>query len=307
MSMRYADAPASNKSSHTLAWCTKSPSAAAMKSARRCFLNCGKAEPTGNRSLAIQDDDIKRWCCHQYSCSHKAGGNLVGLIDLMLSGPNHNGRPRGERFKEVLRTLQEIVGETCADITMAIAPPAKAPKPEPPKTNVPLADSPNERACALVNLDEKFITDPAAMNPAAASYFRKRAYLASDVAKAWHMGYLPRDAGGDAAGGTMRGKIVYQLHDERGRVVGYCGRDPDFERKHAAWVSSGRQGNEPVKVTFPKGLHRGLLLYGEHYLRNDATMEQVRTNGTLFVVEGPNDVIRLSLLGARPWPCAVTA
>jgi hypothetical protein len=95
----------------------------------------------------------------------------------------------------------------------------------------------------------------------------------------------------------MRGKIVYQLHDNQRRVIGYCGRDPDFERKHAAWVSGGRQGNEPVKVTFPKGLHRGLVLYGEHRLGEATVLEHIQARNTLVVVEGPNDAIRLSLLG----------
>jgi 5S rRNA maturation endonuclease (ribonuclease M5) len=262
----------------------------------RCFLNCGKSEPTGDRALAIKDEDVKRWCCHQYTCPHKAGGNLVGLIDLVLPGENGNGRPRGERFKEVLATLQQIAGDPGKP--MAANSPALKEIAESPKVNVPLAESSNERARGLVNLHEKFITDPAAMAPAAASYFRKRPWLTSEVAAQWRMGYLPRDTGGDSAGGTMRGKIVYQLHDEEGRAIGYCGRDPDFERKHEAWVRGGREGDEPAKVTFPKGLHRGLLLYGEHRLREPEVAAQVRKTGTVFVVEGPNNTIRLSLFNA---------
>lgn len=263
----------------------------------RCFLNCGKTEPTGDRALAIKDEDVKRWCCHQYSCPHKSGGNLVGLIDLLLPGASGNGRPRGERFKEVLATLQQIAGQPGNPLSAAMpAPPAEIA--EHPKVNVPLAESSNERARGLVNLHEKFITDPAKMNPSAAGYFRKRPYLTSEVAGQWHMGYLPRDANGNSAGGTMRGKIVYQLQDDQGQVVGYCGRDPDFETKHAAWIIGGRQGDEPAKVTFPKGLHRGLLLYGEQRLREPAVVEQIRSQKTLFIVEGPNDVIRLSLLDA---------
>src|SRR5436190_1895047 len=68
----------------------------------RCFLNCGKSEPTGDRVLAIKLDDAKRWCCHRYECEHKAGGNLLGLIDLMKPGQNMEGRPRGERFKAIV-------------------------------------------------------------------------------------------------------------------------------------------------------------------------------------------------------------
>ena len=260
----------------------------------RCFLNCSKTEPTGDRALAIQDHDVKRWCCHSYQCPHKSGGNLVGLVDLLSPGENASGRPRGERFKEVLRTLQEIAGRTSSLAASALRTDA-APALESRPVNIPLADSPNERARGLVNLHEKFITDPAAMNPSAASYFRRRPYLTSEIAAAWRMGYLSRDAGGDASGGTMRGKIVYQLWDEQGRVVGYCGRNVDFESQMQAWINGGRQGAEPVKVTFPKGLHRGLLLYGEHRLR-EAMRARAQALGAIFVVEGPNDAIRMSLL-----------
>jgi hypothetical protein len=263
----------------------------------RCFFNCGKAEPTGDRVLAIKDEDVKRWCCHQYSCPHKAGGNLVGMIDLLLPGQNRNGRPRGDRFKEVLATLQRIAGDIGTSSSAPTPKPKEETVPEAPKVNAPLGESSNERARGLVNLHEKFITDPSLMNPSAASYVRRRPYLSPEVMTHWRLGYLPRDTGGDSGGGTMRGKIVYQLWDDEGRVVGYCGRDPDFERKHADWVRGGRQENEPVKVTFPKGLHRGLLLYGEHRLRNDEVRDQLQTLGTVVVVEGPNDAIRLSLLG----------
>jgi 5S rRNA maturation endonuclease (ribonuclease M5) len=262
----------------------------------RCFLNCGKTAPTGNRALAINDEDVKRWCCHQYECPHKSGGNLVGLIDLLLPGQHSNGRPRGERFKEVLATLQRIAGHS-GDPLPAATSRQPAEVVEPSKVNPPLAESPNERARALVNLHEKFITDPALMNPSAASYFRRRPYLTNEVATQWRMGYLPRDTNGNTSGGTMRGKIVYQLHDEQGQIVAYCGRDPDFERKHVDWVSGGRQGDEPVKVTFPKGLHKGLLLYGEQRLRDPKIVEQIKALGTVVIVEGPNDAIRLSLFG----------
>jgi hypothetical protein len=262
----------------------------------RCFLNCGKTEPTGDRVLAIQDHDVKRWCCHKYDCPHKAGGNLVGLVDLLLPGTNAGGRPRGERFKEVLRTLQQIAGRDGAP-PESVAP-RVASAVEPAKVNVPLAESENERARVLVNLPEKFVTDPAAMTPSAASYFRRRPHLTPEVAAHWRMGYLPRDTGGDAGGGTMRGRVTYQLWDEQGRVVGYCGRDVDYETKHAAWIKAGRQDTEPAKVAFPKGLHRGLLLYGEHRLHEPAVCEQVQALGTLLAVEGPNDTIRMSLLDA---------
>ena len=47
------------------------------------------------------------------------------------------------------------------------------------------------------------------------------------------MGYLLRNAGGDSAGGTMRGKIVYPVLSERGELLTWFGRDAEFEEKGA--------------------------------------------------------------------------
>ena len=210
----------------------------------RCFLNCSKTEPTGDRALSIKvDGDAKRWCCHRYECEHKQGGNLVGLIDLLKPGEHMNGRPRGERFKAIVADLKQIAGDSPLP---AAAPAAIEPKParvDPPKKNVLLAESENERARSVVNLHEKFVVDPAVMNPAAASYFRRRPYLTPEQCRKWKVGYLQNNTGG----GTMRGKIKYPIHDEAGRVLTFFGRDPQFEEKHAGWESSDRSEREPKK------------------------------------------------------------
>ena len=257
----------------------------------QCFLSCGCSEQTGNRALAMKiDHPAKQWKCHHYGCGK--GGNLISLMDLLKPGENMDGRPRGERFKAIVADLKEMVeGGVSGE---AAAPPAK--KPEKPAENVRLKDSPIERARALVDLDAKFITDPAEMNPAAASYFRNRPYLTQEVCEAWRMGYLPRNTGGDKAGGTMRGKIVYALPNDDGDVLTWFGRDPQYEEKHSQWLGAGKQGRQPEKFHFVKGFHRGLELFGQH-----AFLEQARTgaitDAALIVVEGPNDVIRMSALG----------
>src|SRR4051812_29787422 len=81
--------------------------------------------------------------------------------------------------------------------------------PPPPPRNVPLAQSENERARGLTELDRKFDTDIAAMTPKASAYFRRRPFLTPEVCRKWRMGYLPQDAGEDKSGGTMRGRVVY--------------------------------------------------------------------------------------------------
>jgi hypothetical protein len=51
------------------------------------------------------------------------------------------------------------------------------------RVNVPLAKSDNERARGLVDLDHKFVVDPAEMPPAASRYFRQRPFLTPEVCK----------------------------------------------------------------------------------------------------------------------------
>lgn len=265
----------------------------------RCFLVCGRPGDTGDRALAIQaEHPAKIWRCHQYGCGK--GGNLVSLCDLMKPGPHADGKPRGERFKAIIADLLAM--------TRGEAPQASpVPDPQPPsepatpskpqqRVNVPLSQSDNERARTLVNLDAKFIVEVAGMSPRASAYFRSRPFLTPEVSRRWRMGYLPRDTGGDRAGGTMRGKIVYPMLSESGEVVTWFGRDPEFEAKHHEWLSGGKQDREPEKFHFVKGFHRGSELFGQHRLREEG-IEARLTGLGLVVVEGPNDVIALDVLG----------
>jgi hypothetical protein len=265
----------------------------------RCFLNCGHGEQTGDRALAIQaEHPAKIWRCHQYGCGK--GGNLVSLCDLLKPGPHSEGKPRVERFKTIIADLLAMTrGQAPQAASAPESPPAAkpaAPRKQPPRANVPLAQSDNERARGLVNLDAKFIVDVAQMSPRASSYFRSRPFLSPEVCKRWRMGYLPRDTGGDHAGGTMRGKIVYPMLSESGEVLTWFGRDPEFEAKHQAWVAGGKQDREPEKFHFVKGFHRGRELFGQHRLHEEGAKEKLAGLG-IVVVEGPNDVIALDVLG----------
>ena len=249
----------------------------------KCFLACGCSEATGDRALAIQvDHPAKIWRCHHYGCGR--GGNLVSLCDFLRPGENANGKPRGQRFKEILGDLRAMAA---GDVREAVEGPA--PKEEPSKAkavqNVPLARSDNERARELTDLDEKFVVDVARLNPQAASYFRRRPFLTPDMCQKWRMGYLPRDTGGNKRGGTMRGKIVYPMLSEAGEVLTWFGRDPGFEDKHAQWEKEGREGREPEKFHFVKGFRRGIELFGQHRLNEDCPVRILERDG-----ERGNDV-----------------
>lgn len=266
----------------------------------RCFLACGRTGETGDRALAVlADHPARQWKCHHYGCPH--GGNLVSLCDFLKPGDAMGGKPRGARFKAIAADLQAIVqGATAAPCSGATPTAAAVPPPKPPERprNVPLAQSPNERARALVDLDRKFLVDPSGMSPAAAGYFRRRPFLSPEVCRRWRLGYLPRDSGGDKSGGTMRGSLVYPLFSEDGSLLTWFGRDPGFEEKMRQWEALGREGREPEKFHFVKGFHRGLEFFGQQpeRLREPGYREFLREIG-LLVVEGPNDVVALDCLG----------
>lgn len=262
----------------------------------RCFLSCGREKETGERVLAVQESDpARKWRCHEYGCGK--GGNLVSLCDLMKPGQNAGGKPRGERFREIARDLQAMPGGVIsADRPSIPSLLAKVPEPKAPAVNRPLAESDNERARTLTELDAKFTRDVAGMPPAASGYLRRRPYLSPEVMRSWRVGYLPRNAGGDQSGGTMRGKIVYAYHSADGELLTWFGRDPEYEDKHAKWELSDRNQREPAKFHFVSGFHRGIELFGQERIRQPETAEGLKSLG-LVVVEGPNDVIRLDSLG----------
>src|SRR5438874_134911 len=119
----------------------------------RCFLQCGRKCETGDRALAIQaDEPTKKWKCFQSGCGKS--GNLVSLVDLVKPGENAAGKPRGDRFKAIAADLVAMAEGLVRGVDVPT--PNKTTEPE-PVVNTPLADSSNERARALVTLDEKFV------------------------------------------------------------------------------------------------------------------------------------------------------
>jgi len=236
-------------------------------------------------------------------------GNLLTLIHgFKHHRPPVSGKLRGDEFKEAARILQEIAGKVDGDVSGQAATPAKSPAPlapasltsepqtsEPVFRNIPLKDSENERARALVTLHGQFVVDVGEMSPPAATYFRSRPFLTPEVCRKWRMGYLPH-----SASSLLRGRVVYAYSNEHDNILSYFGRDPHFEQHWLEWEQAGRPDDKrPMKHRFVKDFHRGLELYGENgtaRLQEPHVRESLASMG-LVVAEGPNDVIRLDTLG----------
>ncbi len=267
-----------------------------------CPFTCS-GDHAGKREISVNTENPQKiFHCHAYQCGFR--GNLLTLMHGWLTGQKPTGgRLKGDEFNRIKRLL---AGDTSTGPpSPSGAPPetnAPAKPPAEARRNVPLAESDNERARELVDIDTKFRVDPAEMNPEAASYVRRHPCLSPESMEKWRVGYLPRDGGGDKRGWSLRGHILYPILSEDSQLLTWVGRDPQFEDKQRQWNAQPPEqrasARAPMKHRFTKGFHRGLECFGQQgrRLREPGYREAVARDG-IVVVEGFNDVIGLDNIG----------
>jgi 5S rRNA maturation endonuclease (ribonuclease M5) len=264
-----------------------------------CPFSC-PGDHAGRREVSISTDNPQKvFYCHAYQCQLR--GNLLTLMHGWLTAKRPTGdKLKGEEFNRVKRVL---VGTTpVASLYASAQPPPEPPPSVPPARSVALQDSDDENVRKLAIIDEKFVTDVAAMHPAAAAYVRRHPCLSSESMKKWRVGYLPLDGGGDKRGWSLRGHIIYPLLAEDGKVLAWIGRDPAFEDKEREFLrllpEERAKEKPPQKHKVPAGFARGQHLFGQHAarLREPGYCEYIAEHG-IIVVEGFNDVIGLDGLG----------
>ncbi|NQV29074.1 MAG: DNA primase [Rhodopirellula sp.] len=256
-----------------------------------CPFNESCAETSYGQLTVNLDDPARLIFCH--SC--RIRGNLLTLLHgLEYHRPPQGGRLRGDEFKAAVATLRLIASQGTSESATAPTPssPAEhdAADTASPPMNIPLRRHPKEAARKIEDLYADLISDHAEMSPNAASYFRERPWLTPEVCKEWGVGYLPRNGRS-----LLRGWIVYTQRNQRGDVVSYSGRDPNYDEKSAKWIRDGLpEGKKPNKHRYVSGYQRGLELYGQQSVRleQERIRRSLQTLG-LIVVEGANDVIRL--------------
>jgi len=262
-----------------------------------CPFGCA-GDHVGKKEIAVNTEHPQKvFYCHAYQCGFR--GNLLMLMHGWLTGKKPaGGRLTGEEFN---RAKQVLARKTRQDVAAASAtpPPEESAKPpEAPKRNAPLAESENEGARGLVDIDTKFVVAAASMSPAASAYVRRRPFLTAELMRKWRVGYLPSDGGGDKRGWSLRGCILYPLLSVDGKLLGWIGRDPLFEAKLEEWEKSDRRSPPPAEHRFPKGLQRGLEFFGQQgsRLKEPGYREAIERQG-LLVVEGFDDVLALDAMG----------
>lgn len=263
-----------------------------------CPFSC-PGDHAGRRELSISTDNPQKvFYCHAYQCQLR--GNLLTLMHGWTTGQRPTGdKLKGEEFNRVKRLLMGTAPTGSGHAP--VEPQPTATPPAPLLRSVPLQDSDDEAIRKLATIDEKFVTDIAAMHPAAASYVRRHACLSPESMKKWRVGYLPLDGGGDKRGWSLRGHILYPMQSEDGKVLAWVGRDPGFEEKEREFLrllpEERAKEKPPQKHKVPTGFARGLHLFGQHAsrLQEPGYRETIARMG-IVVVEGFNDVIGLDNL-----------
>ena len=261
-----------------------------------CPFNESCADSDYGQLTVNLDNPSRLIFCHR--C--RIRGNLLTLLHgLEYHRPPAGDRLRGDEFKAAVATLRLIASQGTSESATASTPscPAESVTPDttPPPMNIPLRRHPKEAARKIEDLCDDLISDPAEMSPNAAGYFRERPWLTPEVCEEWNVGYLPRNGRS-----LFRGWIVYTQRNQRGDVISYSGRDPNYAEKSQKRIRDGwPEGKKPNKHRYVSGYQRGLELYGQQSVR----LQQARIRESLHaiglvVVEGANDVIRLDGLDA---------
>lgn len=275
-----------------------------------CPFGCD-GDHQGRKEIAINvENPQKVFQCHAYTCGFR--GNLLSLMHGLLTGSKPTaGKLKGAEFQRVRNVLAGKTATATVNPSQSatqkkdLVPPTAEPHSEQiakPAANKPLIESDDERIRELNDIDQKFVTDLAVMNPRAAAYVRRHHCLTPESMKKLRCGYLPNDGGGDKRGWSLRGHIVYPVLSETGKVLAWVGRDVAYEEKEQAFQQlspAERAGKDPpAKHRFPKGFHRGNELFGQHASRlNEPGYREFIAKHGLIIVEGFNDVINLDNFG----------
>jgi hypothetical protein len=273
-----------------------------------CAFGCA-GDHAGKREISVDTSNPQKvFCCHAYGCQLR--GNLLTLMHGWLTGTRPIGNKlKGEEFKRVRNVLvgnelgAPLSGnQQASQTTRSSSSPIVEAKQPAALRNQPLAESDNEKARALVTLDEKFIYDAAQLPPAAASYLRRHPSLSPALLEKWRVGALPKDGGSDKRGWALRGQLLYPILSESNKLLAWVARNPHFEREEQQFNAfppeERTKQKKPAKHRFPVDFHRGCELFGQQAsrLEEPGYREAIARHGIL-VVEGFNDVIGLDALG----------
>jgi len=197
------------------------------------------------------------WACQSSSCikarGGKKGGNALDLVATMEQCS----------IRDAAIKLAEWFGVTAAGT------PETAAKPEPESAQLISKGKSDEAGESISNKPLSFALQKI---DHAHAYIKERGVI-EETARMFGVGFF----GGK---GSMQGRCVIPIHNEKGELVAYAGRSID--------------GSEP-KYKFPVGFHKSAELYNLHRAIGEANARR-----RVVIVEGFFDCLKVTAAG---FPC----
>jgi DNA primase len=194
------------------------------------------------------------WCCKSSSCNQiakKKGGDVLDFVALM------EGAPVLQAAKRLLDWFPQNAADNATTSKTETAPKAS------PVAEEKLLSTSQEAIVNTTNQPLGFELKGIAYH----AYLEARG-ISKDLAERFGVGFFTDK-------GSMSGRIVFPLRNEKGELVGYAGRTID--------------SSEP-KYRLPAGFHKGLVLYNRHAVKGEA----------VTIVEGFVACMKVSAAG---FPC----
>jgi DNA primase len=196
------------------------------------------------------------WACQSRSCiaarGGKKGGNALDLVSVM----------EGCSIRDAALRLHEWFG--------VHAPGHEETLPQTEAGTTPERVS-KEKAVAAEERNKPLTFELQGIDPAH-PYLKSRG-VDEETAKRFGIGYFP-------GRGSMHGRVVFPIHNEKGELVAYAGRAID---------------ESAPRYKFPAGFHKSLELYNLH-----RTIGEENQRRRVVVVEGFFDCLRVMAAG---FPC----
>jgi len=225
----------------------------------KCMLPMHGSDKSNESFIATLDKGTGgAWSCHSTSCVAARGGKRGGnVLDLVAAIEGCSIRDAAIKLQTIF--LVPMAGQSHAPSRK----PATETSIEHESKEKPVSEKTGEGSgenkpltFALKSIDQKH------------PYLAQRG-LTEDTIREFGIGFF-------SGKGTMAGRVVIPIHNERGELVAYAGRAID--------------GTEP-RYKFPAGFHKGQVLYNLH---------RVKDAVSVVLVEGFFDCMKVSQAG---YPC----
>lgn len=222
-----------------------------------------------NRTAFSWKEEANGWVCWSHGCDDRWGGDVYGLVRAVLN----------VRFREAVNFVFETLTKKAVDIETEVVESSRVDSTK-PKMHKPLPEN------CLTFLDEKYDVYPLGRTLTSRGY--DPWILREFEVGFWHQ-----------FGTFMNDRIIFPIRDHQGFLIGFSGRTVYPEDKwearkvKAKWIHGRHFSHFPSKDS--SDFFTSSIVYNLHRAKD------VLVDGTLFLVEGPLDGIKLQQAGIHNW------